>query len=47
MESWGSTASEVKFAGKIGRFTATLPAFRDNMSRVEKPHLALTSRQHE
>jgi hypothetical protein len=35
MESRESTASETKFAGKIGGFTVILPAFRDNMGKVE------------
>jgi hypothetical protein len=32
----GVEASEMKFAGRIGGLTATLPAFRDNMDMVER-----------
>jgi hypothetical protein len=35
MEGWRSTAIEVKFAGKIGKFIAILPGFRDNMGKME------------
>jgi hypothetical protein len=35
MESWGSTVIEEKLAGKIGKFIAILPGFRDDIGEME------------